>query len=211
MHYDIVKGENVLHTVGLREYGHSDVFLRLHFGDDSRVAEELLRMIGDYVISRKISLQSEETFGFGSWTVQFIVGDKGELWVNEYVLEGDRYVDGASFAMNLWKNQQIICEQNKVLCIRPTSTQLVVVSDGVLEGDPVEGVRYPSPGHMSGWWITTDRYNDDPKTLKSIHLMHVLRVRPELAEILALPFGFRFDKDGIIAFDQQVMIEIDKE
>jgi len=38
----------------------------------------------------------------------------------------------------------------------------VVVTDGVFEGDPAEGVRYPSAR------------------------------RPDLARFLALPFGFRF-------------------
>lgn len=32
----------------------------------------------------------------------------------------------------------------------PAPDQLVVMSEGVYEGDVVEGVRYPSPEHMSG-------------------------------------------------------------
>jgi hypothetical protein len=27
---------------------------------------------------------------------------------------------------------------------------MVIISEGVYEGKPVEGIRYPSPDHMSG-------------------------------------------------------------
>ena len=71
--------------------------------------------------------------------------------------------------------------------------QLVVISNGVLEGErPVEGVRYKSPSHMSGWWLTTDQYNDDINTLKNIHFAHMILKRPDIAVYLALPFGYRF-------------------
>ncbi len=63
---------------------------------------------------------------------------------------------------------------------------------GVVEGDAVEGVRYPSPEHMSGWWITTDRYDGDSKSLTLHHLHHLVEWRPDIAPYLALPFGFRF-------------------
>ena len=57
----------------------------------------------------------------------------------------------------------------------------------------VQGVRYPSPPHMSGWWITTDLYDDDITSLKTVHACHVTAVRPEQARYLALPPGWRFD------------------
>ncbi len=69
----------------------------------------------------------------------------------------------------------------------------MIVSDGVMEGDAVQGIRYPSPPHMSGWWITTDRYNGQIESLRNEHLYHVTAVRPDLARYVALPFGYRFD------------------
>jgi hypothetical protein len=67
----------------------------------------------------------------------------------------------------------------------------------VREGDHVEGVRYPSPEHMSGWWITTDRYDGDIKSLTLHHLHHLVQWRPDIAPYLALPFGYRFAlRDG---------------
>lgn len=210
MYYDVIHGKGVASTSGLRELGYPEVRLRLKPGDDLTAAESLLRTIGNYMIEQRISLRSGETFGFGSWTVQLLAERDDELWISEYTSSGDRYVDGASFALNLWGRQQMVCEKNEASCLRPAPTQLVVISDGVLEGDPIDGVRYSSPGHMSGWWITTDRYNNDPKTLKLVHVMHVLEKRPELGEILALPFGFRFDKSGTVTFDEHVANEIDE-
>lgn len=48
---------------------------------------------------------------------------------------------------------------------------------------------------MSGWWITTDRYNEDTGTLRGVHLYHVINARPDLARYLALAHGFRFSTE----------------
>jgi hypothetical protein len=78
-----------------------------------------------------------------------------------------------------------------------------------LQGDAVQGVRYPSPEHMSGWWITTDRYDGDIRSLTQEHLYHLTAARPDLARCLALPFGFRFDQASgeDVWFDEQVARE----
>lgn len=87
----------------------------------------------------------------------------------------------------------------------PKPDQLVVISDGVYEGDTVEGVRYPSPQHMSGWWLTTDRYDGDIKSLRTVHFRHVAEARPDLVGFLKLPFGYRFfSGNGDAWFDQKV-------
>ena len=71
--------------------------------------------------------------------------------------------------------------------------QLVVISEGVYEkGAPVEGVRYNSPEHMSGWWLTTDQYTGDVDSLKTVHFYHIAENRPEIAMYMALPSGYRF-------------------
>jgi hypothetical protein len=46
---------------------------------------------------------------------------------------------------------------------------------------------------MSGWWITTGRYDGNTASLKREHLRHLTAARPDLARLIALPFGFRFD------------------
>ncbi len=61
----------------------------------------------------------------------------------------------------LIQTQQEYCHFYKADFFPLENEQLVVVSDGVYQGDAVDGVRYQSPKHMTGWWITTDRYNGD--------------------------------------------------
>lgn len=98
-------------------------------------------------------------------------------------------------------------EENSTLDIGhlPEPDQLVVISDGVYEGDVVEGVRYPAPEHMSGWWLTTNRYDGDVNSLKTVHFHHIAETRPDLSIFLRLPFGYRFfSGDGNTWFDQKV-------
>jgi hypothetical protein len=77
---------------------------------------------------------------------------------------------------------------------------------GGFGGEPVQGVRYPSPEHMSGWWITTDRYNGDVATLKTLHAYHLTARRPDLTRYLALAYGFRFYSEASeIRFDPKAM------
>ena len=101
-------------------------------------------------------------------------------------------IPGISPTLRLWAEQHAVCEKVGVDYAAPTFDQMIVVSDGVLEGDPAEGVRYPSPEHMSGWWLTTDRLDGEEKNLKTVHIQHVSVNRPDLVKFLALPFGYRF-------------------
>jgi len=108
----------------------------------------------------------------------------------------------------IWKE---CCEHYGTTCQVVKSEQLVAISKGVLEGTvPVEGVRYPSPDHMSGWWLTTDEYNGNIDSLKTVHFEHIIECRPDLAMYMALPFGYRFDLGGEsehVWFDEDVLEE----
>ena len=89
--------------------------------------------------------------------------------------------------------------------------QLIVVSDGVFEGEPVEGVRYFSPKHMSGWWITTEKFDGNIDNLRNEHYPHLIEKRPDLLKFMDLPFGFRFFQDGYkkhkedVWFDEKII------
>jgi len=45
---------------------------------------------------------------------------------------------------------------------------------------------------MTGWWLTTELYDDNVDSLMIVHYYHVAFNRPELLKYFALPFGFRF-------------------
>ena len=113
--------------------------------------------------------------------------------------------------MNIDKNQKECCKHYQAEFLPVAPNQLVTISKGIYEGVvPVEGVRYPSPDHMSGWWLTTDEYDGNLDSLVTVHFQHIIEKRPELALYMALPFGFRFNLGGDtenVWFDQEVADE----
>jgi len=113
--------------------------------------------------------------------------------------------------MKVKEIQEKCCEHYKAEFSPVEGSQLVVISKGLYEGSiPVEGVRYPSPNHMSGWWLTTDEYDGDVNSLMTVHFEHIAEHRPDLAVYMALPFGYRFNLGGSsehVWFDNSVADE----
>ena len=107
--------------------------------------------------------------------------------------------------------QRECCENYGSAFLPSETNQLVVVSDGVLEGiTHIEGVRYPSPIHMTGWWLTTDEYDGNIDSLKNIHYKHIMAKLPKVAMYLALSYGYRFlllGEDEHVWFDEKVSSE----
>lgn len=151
------------------------------------------------------AIRSGETVKYGYWHTKAELDDRGRLVFWERHPETMDFVFGVSAAVSHWRDQHGICQKVGASFAPPRLDQVVVISDGVYEGDDAEGVRYPSPDHMSGWWITTDRFNGDTSTLKTVHAHHVSAKRPDLAKFLALPFGYRFfSSQSDVWFDQEV-------
>lgn len=151
----------------------------------------VLKYVIDYIISEKVIVKPNEKIGFNSWMLKFVESN-GFLEIYELDSKAEDYQQGADFSLALLRDQRFICEKYDSRFLFPWSSQLVVISDGVLEGEPVQGVRYESAYHMSGWWITTDLYNGDVNSLKRIHLPELIARRPELGKFLALDNGMRF-------------------
>nr|WP_223879108.1 hypothetical protein [Chitinimonas arctica] len=166
--------------------------------------KELVQFLGDYVAAGN-AIQSGEIVKYGYWLVKVNLDDRRRLVFWEYNPEATDFVLGVSSTVSHWRDQHQICQKVDAVFSPPRLDQLVVISDGVYEGDEVEGVRYPSPDHMSGWWLTTDRFNGDTSTLKTVHAHHVSARRPDLAKFLALPFGYRFfSPQSDVWFDRKV-------
>jgi hypothetical protein len=169
-------------------------------------AEKFLRQVVGYQQSRNVRLEPGDTLAYGYWLTRFEpLGDQClEVW--EADPAGHKFVLGASLTLTYYREQRQTCARARADFAPPFMDKLAAVSVGVLEGDPVEGVRYPSPEHMSGWWLTTDRYGGSIDAMRVEHLYHVTAARPDLARYLALPYGFRFRSgDGeYIYFDEEV-------
>jgi len=199
------KNKLVLRTSGLVKSGRQELLASIDDPELSNSAEVFLEFVSRYLLMENVFLKSGETFPYGYWLTKFILAEDGFLHAFEYTKDATEFVPGISLTLRYWIDQHKICDdlQTTFAPIRPD--RKVVISEGVLEGDDVEGVRYPSPQHMSGWWMTTDRYDGNIKSLKILHLYHVTSVRPDLARYIALPYGFRFNtRKNLIAYDSDV-------
>jgi hypothetical protein len=107
--------------------------------------------------------------------------------------ECTQYVRGGFSALSYWKAQHAVCANAGAEFDPPRGDQMCAVSDSVFKtGDPLEGVRYRDPSHMSGWYINTQDFRGSIREMRIEHLYHLTSVRPELAKFLALPPGYRF-------------------
>jgi hypothetical protein len=72
---------------------------------------------------------------------------------------------------------------------------MVAITAGVVEGEPLEGVRYRPEARLSGWFLFAASYSgdSDPDDFMLVHAHHLFEERPEIATFLALPVGWRFE------------------
>jgi hypothetical protein len=196
-------------TVGLKDFGLKEVVVEVNNADLLPEADSFLRFVMGYMADSGRQIFPGETIAYGYWLIKF-EDDGGSLAAWEYEATATQYVAGASLCLRYWRDQHATCSHYQAVFSPPRPDRLTVVDEGVLEGLPVQAVRYPSPEHMSGWWITTDRYNGDTASLRREHTYHVTAARPELAPYIALPHGFRFNlgRSYVDAwFDERVALE----
>ena len=114
----------------------------------------------------------------------------------------------ADEAAELERVQRAQCELVGTHFAPPRAHQLISVDEGVEDGAHVEGVRYPAPDHMSGWYVTTERYDGDVSSLRHECYACFCGRCPRLARVLALPAGHRFDTSaGEINFSAEIAAE----
>lgn len=192
-------------TVGLGAANGLEICARV---DDINLQDrcrDFIQFVASYIEGGH-TIRPDETFGYGYWITKAVADDSGRLCFWEYTPDGAKYVPGVSNTLRYWRDQHLVCEGASSLFVPPNAEQLITISDGVIEGFTVQGVRYPSPSHMSGWWITTDRYDGNVASLRTVHAYHLTSQRPDLARFLALGFGYRFYSDnGEIRFDPKVI------
>jgi hypothetical protein len=187
-------GQIVIRTEGLTStIEHPEICVGIHDPKLRAEAESFLRFVSDYLTQSQKQICAGETLAYGYWLVKFKQAEPNALETWEYNAQATDFVPGSELALTYWRDQHAICKEHHAAFQPPRPDRLTVISKGVLEGLPVQGVRYPSPEHMSGWWITTDQYDGNIKSLTHEHTYHITAARPDLARYLALPEGFRFD------------------
>lgn len=153
---------------------------------------EVIKYLIDYIIDYKPTISENQNIGYYSWLLQFRMTEDNYYDLYEANFDGNGFKKGCDTAISVVREQSEMCRQYNFVPLFPNFNQSVVISDGVYEGKDIEGIRYDSPQNESGWYLITDDYNDDIKSLKVVHFYHVAFARPDILKYLALPFGYRF-------------------
>ncbi len=164
---------------------------------------DVIKYIIDYVVDSKPIIYENQNIGYYSWLLQFRLDEDNYYDLYEPNSDGSDFNKGCDTAISIVRKQSEICWQQNLIPLFPNFNQSVVISDGVYEGKDIEGIRYDSLQDESGWYLITDDYNDDIKSLKMVHFYHVAFARPDILKYLAIPFGYRFlMKEGKIEIHQ---------
>ncbi|TZG00040.1 hypothetical protein FW781_08980 (plasmid) [Chryseobacterium panacisoli] len=153
---------------------------------------EVIKYIIDYIVDSKPIISENHNIGYYSWLLQFRMDEDNCYDLYEANADGSSFNKGCDMAISVVRQQSETCWQQNLIPLFPNFNQSVVISDGVYEGKDIEGIRYDSPQDESGWYLLTDDYNDDIKSLKMVHFYHVAFARPDILKYLAIPFGYRF-------------------
>lgn len=176
----------------------------------NKLEQEYLRVLQyliNYILDEKPVIKNSQTISYYSWLIKVIKESSGYFAIFEANNDGSGFDEGADTGISIINEQEYECKKYNETPYFPTFNQKIAISKGVYEGLPVDAVRYPSPGHMTGWWITTDLYNNDINSLMVVHYYHVAFKRPDILRYLALPFGYRLqmsDSEKLIWFDEKV-------
>lgn len=198
---------NYLYTDGLSSLIGNEFKLHLLNCDISEYTNVLNHLI-DYCIDSNPEIKSDQTISYHSWLLKCVLSADSYYSLWEAKKNGEGFIEGVDYSIRINLEQREICKSFNVIPSFPTFSQKIVISNGVYEGYPIEAVRYPSPSHMTGWWLTTEMYDGNIKSLMLEHYFHLAFKRPDLIKYLALPNGFRFflGKEENIWFDQKVLL-----
>lgn len=171
---------------------------------------KVLKYLINYVLDCNPTIKSEQTIAYHSWLLKFVeISDLYyEIW--EANKDGINYVIGVDYSIKVINEQEEECRKAGVTPIFPIFDQKIAVSKGVYEGLAVDAVRYHLAEHMTGWFVTTDLYDDNVDSLVVDHYYHITFKRPDLIKYFALPYGYRFfitDLEQDIWYDQKIAEE----
>lgn len=94
-------------------------------------------------------------------------------------------------------SKQTICEWKNVLPERPEPNSKLGIALGTIGRQPINGLRHKPECDTNGWyiWCGTE-FSQSPNFFSPLHVKHLNKYLPEIAEYLNLPPGHRFLIDG---------------
>ncbi|WP_299363360.1 DUF4261 domain-containing protein [Winogradskyella sp.] len=196
--YSIIEIKDFFVSQGLDK-----IFTKEFIVNKGDYTEEDVKFVLDYIIEYFVDSNSQikngQTFGFGSWLLQFIF-DREYIKLMELKdidKEGNNLFQfSLSNSIKLYREQFSLCERYGLTPSIPRIGQKIALTTDVYDGSEVNAVRYDSPEHMSGWYLTSNDYDGDIDSLSIDYLFYVIKRRPDLAKFLALPSGYRFFLDA---------------
>lgn len=98
------------------------------------------------------------------------------------------------------EEQLKICDKYKVK-FTPTDMGFLLGISENTDGKnaPINGLRHPSEGKSSGWYIWSgEELSQDQDFFKPLHAKHLVERCPQVLKFLGLPVGYRFliDNEG---------------
>src|SRR6266496_289554 len=152
-------GDGAVWTEGRVALGKPDLLARVDDPGLLGEAAKLLRSIAGCEGSPDVSPQDGETYEYGYWPVKFLSDRSGRLVLWEPEADGPRFVPRVDLTVTYRRDQHQTRAAYHAGFTPPRRDQLVALSPGVLDSGAVEGVRYPAPTHMSGWYMFSTDYN----------------------------------------------------
>lgn len=187
---NIESNQDSVFTIGLKQVLGFEIIIYRQVAVISEYIK-LLRYLVDFIKSNSVVVKDGETIAYFSWLLKFTKNrDSYEIW--EAKQDGSGFQKGCEMAIQTFVEQCNVCRKYNASPVFPSFGQKIVLSKGVYDGEKVEAVRYPSPSHMSGWWLTTDLFDGNISSLQTDHFYHLAFNRPDILKYLALPFGYRF-------------------
>jgi hypothetical protein len=161
-------------------------------------AVNLARFLGDYFVQSGRRLASGETV---EWASSLLVarqeGSGPRFTFDEMSFDGETILRGVSQCARIWADQSDTCKAFGSPFLPAKYAQKVVHSpEALATGGRIEGIRYPAPAHMSGWWIFDQAYDGDPadaaQLMQITPVFRVLASQPRLASLFGLDAGYAF-------------------
>lgn len=95
--------------------------------------------------------------------------------------------------MDYNEEQRLMCEQHGSPFYESPKFLKVGISSNVKDGIwPINGLRHPSEGDTTGWYIWAGDYSSDPDFFLPLHVEHLEEWCPSIIKYLGLAPGWRF-------------------
>lgn len=192
--FDVISERGSVYTRGLlSENNGYEIQISLRDETLTTAASDLLRIIGKYVIIERKPINPGETMDWAASLLKFEIAGEEILSASEANPVSNTFVAGADRTLSQWLQQSEICRHAYSTHVNALYGGTIIVSPGVMQGRPCEGVRYRHQGTNTGWWLFSGDYSGDLNSMRREHLYHVLAVQPEIQKFLCLEPGFCFD------------------